>query len=210
MIIPEDTPTLGRVSPAGPAGQVGLAIDRHRTALFIVDVQERLCAAMAKKSLRRMRKNLAVLIEMARRFAMPIVVSQQYPKGLGSTLPVIEDALAGYEHVHRFDKVDFSACEAESFAVVRDAVDDDHDVWIVTGMETHICVYQTARSLAAQGEVVHVPRDAVLSRSKDDWRVGLELIGRAGGIVTSTETVLFDVLRRAGTDDFKALSALVK
>jgi nicotinamidase-related amidase len=77
-------------------------------------------------------------------------------------------------------------------------------------METHVCVYQTARDLVSRGYQVHVPVDAVSSRTKSNWRVGLELIERAGAIPTSTEVCVFDLLQRAGGDDFKALSKLIK
>lgn len=191
-----------------------LAIDRRRAALLIIDIQEKLAAAMPEAARGPCERNVCVLIEMARRFDMPVVVSRQYPRGLGPTAASIEAALADMDHVFRLDKVEFSACEADDFAAVRDAVGEamggDPAQWIVTGMETHVCVYQTVRQLVAAGDTVHVPRDAVLSRTKANWQVGMELIARAGGILTSTEVVVFDALGRAGTEDFKALSKLIK
>lgn len=180
-----------------------------RAVLLVVDVQERLAAVMPDQARARVERNAVVLVEMARRLGIPVVVSQQYPRGLGPTVAPVEQALAGMD-VHRFDKVEFSACAAPAFASVRTALGPRRDQWIVLGMETHVCVYQTARDLLAAGLAVQVPRDAVASRTKANWQVGLDLIERAGGLVSAAEVVLFDALGRAGTEDFKALSRLIK
>jgi nicotinamidase-related amidase len=185
-----------------------IALAKHRAALLVVDIQERLAPAMPPAVLEQVVKNTRILIESARRLAMPIVVSQQYPKGLGATLPAIEDALAGAEHVHRFDKLEFSAVDCADFAQLAPQL--GRDQWIVCGMETHVCVYQTVRGLVQRGYQAHACADAVSSRTKTSWRTGLGLVERAGGIVTTTEATVFDLLQRAGTDDFKALSKLVK
>ena len=205
----DDSAVLGRVQPA-PGQLDDLAIGRHRAALFVIDIQEKLCAMVPEEPRQQLRRNVCTLIAMARRFAMPIVVSQQYPRGLGATDPEVAAAFEGHDLLHRFDKVDFSACEAEPFAMIRESLGDDRSQWILTGIESHICVYQTARDLVARGETVHVVRDAVASRTRSNWQTGLELMTRAGAVVTSTETVLFDALGRAGSDDFKALARLVK
>lgn len=188
---------------------MSLTIAPGRAVLLVVDIQERLAAAMPSKVMAQTERNTLVLIEMARRLSVPVVVSQQYPKGLGATVPAIEDAL---EHLdaHRFDKLAFSACAAPDFPAVRRALEPWRSQWIVAGMEAHVCVYQTVRDLVAAGQHVQVPRDAVVSRARSNWEIGLGLIERAGGIVTSTETVVFDALGRAGTEDFKALSRLMK
>lgn len=188
-----------------------LVLERDRAVLLIIDFQERLASVMPDEPRAQAERNICVLIEAACRFQIPVVVSRQYPKGLGDTVACIEEALAALgDVVHRFDKLDFSACDAADFPMVRDALGEARDQWIVAGMETHICVYQTARELCQLGDVVHVPRDAVVSRFKRNFHVGLDLIERAGGLISSTETVLFDLLGRAGTDDFKALTRLIK
>jgi nicotinamidase-related amidase len=124
----------------------------------------------------------------------------------------IEEALAAAAGagaaLHRFDKLEFSAAASPAFAALAPAL--RRDQWIVTGMETHVCVYQTARDLAARGTTVHVVADAVCSRTKANWRIGLELAARAGAIPTSTEVCVFDLLGRAGTEEFKALSKAIK
>jgi len=189
-----------------------LRIDPKRAVLLVVDVQERLAAAMNPEDREQVERNITTLIETARRLGFPVVLSEQYKKGLGATVKPIEDALAqpGLE-VERFEKLEFACTESPAFAPVFEAKRAARrDQWIVTGMETHICVYQTVRGLAARGVDVQVPRDAVLSRTKDNRAVGLDLCEKAGAAVTVTETVVFDALGKAGSDDFKALSKLIK
>ena len=217
-----------------------LRLLRERAALFVVDVQERLVPAMPAEIVQRVIKNSCILIEAATKLGIPIVVSEQYPKGLGHTVPEIEQAittaLAAGAKVHRFDKVEFSAASAAGFALLPaelrvpaperegnfaaklaragEAIEavlraNQRDQWIICGMETHVCVYQTVRDLAPICKV-HVVSDAVCSRTKDNWRVGLDLARAVGANVTSTEVVVFDLLHKAGSDEFKALSKLIK
>jgi nicotinamidase-related amidase len=190
-------------------------LSRTRAALFVIDIQERLVAAMSEEVASQVVRNTALLIDAAGRLHLPIVVSQQYPKGLGATVKPIEDALAAAGRgivpgstLHRFDKLEFSAAAAPAFAALAPRL--GRDQWIVAGMEAHVCVYQTARDLAARGGAVHVVADAVCSRTKANWRIGMSLAERAGAIATSTEVCVFDLLGRAGSDEFKALSKAVK
>jgi len=199
---------------------MSLALSRHRAALLVVDIQERLAAAMPPEVLAHVVRNTCVLIETAGRLRLPIFVSQQYPKGLGQTVPAIEDALRAVQNqmVSRFDKTEFSAANCDRFASV--AVMPNliaRDQWIVTGMEAHVCVYQTARGLVGRGFQTHVVADAMCSRTKANWKIGCKLVerladptGGGGAVLTSTEVVVFDLLGGAGTDDFKALSRLIK
>jgi len=182
-----------------------------RAALFVVDIQERLVPAMPDEAMQRVVKHGQILIQAARVLGLPIVVSQQYPKGLGATIAPIEEALAssgGAATVHRFDKLEFSAARAPGFLALAPKL--GRDQWIVCGMETHVCVYQTARDLVARGHATHVVSDAVCSRADANWRIGLELATRAGAIATATEVVVFDLLERAGTEAFKTLSKAIK
>jgi len=191
---------------------VSIALSRRRAALFVVDLQERLVPAMPEEVVAQIVRNASILIDAAARLGLPIVVSQQYPRGLGATLPAIEQALAAARgagaEVQRFDKLEFSAAAAPAFAALAPRL--GRDQWIITGMEAHVCVYQTARDLAARGGAVHVVADAVCSRAKANWRIGLGLAERAGAIVTSTEVCVFDLLGRAGSDEFRALSKAIK
>ena len=178
--------------------------------LALIDVQDKLAAAMPEGPLRRHVGKMVLLVEAARRLQMPVLVTEQYPKGLGRTIPVLAEALRRLPpgSVHRFDKVDFDCAAVGAWRVAMRA--SRRRQWVVFGMETHVCIYQTARSLVGMGLVVHVPADAVLSRWKSDWEIGLQLVDRAGAIVTSAETAVFDLLGRSGTEAFKKLQVVIK
>jgi hypothetical protein len=152
-------------------------------------------------------KHTQILIQAARLLGLPIVVSQQYPKGLGATIAPIEESLAGAT-AHRFDKLEFSAAIAPGFLALAPQL--RRDQWIVCGMETHVCVYQTVRDLVARGLATHVVADAVCSRTAANHEIGLGLAARAGAITTSTEVVVFDLLERAGSEQFKTLSKAIR
>jgi len=183
-------------------------LSRSRAALLVVDIQDRLLPAMPEDTLVDVLRNTAILIAAADRLGLPIVVSEQYPRGLGPTAPPIEAALAPARLVHRFDKLEFSAAAAPGFAAIAATL--GRDQWIMCGMETHVCVYQTARDLVARGWAAHVCADAVCSRTGMNWELGLGLMERVGAILTSTEACVFDLLGRAGSDEFRALSKVIK
>lgn len=189
-----------------------------RVCLLVVDIQERLVPAMPPTIVEQVIKNTQILIGAMAQFGTPIVVSQQYPKGLGPTVAPIAEALAAAEAagapVYRFDKVEFSAAAAPAFETIPPAIKSgalmEREQWLVCGMETHVCVYQTVRDLVGPACAVHVAADAVSSRTKANWKIGLDLVRETGARVTSTETIVFDLLRQAGTDAFKALSRTIK
>jgi nicotinamidase-related amidase len=190
---------------------VSLALDRSRAALLVIDIQERLAAAMSDEHMERTLRNVAILAEGARRFGLPIVVSEQYPKGLGPTCEPLRGALEAVPGTVFLEKTDFSVCAAaaaaEPLARLRG---DGRDQWIVCGMETHICVYQTVRALRERGDEIHLVCDAVVSRAKSNYRIGLGLAERYGAVLTSTETVVMELLGCARGEDFKAISKLIR
>jgi isochorismate hydrolase len=182
--------------------------ERNETGLVIVDVQERLAGAMPVEILELAVRRWIALIEMAALLKLPVAISEQYPKGLGPTLPVLKEAISKVMPPARYmEKLDFSACESPLF---DQFLGTGRKTWIVCGMETHICVYQTVRGLLSRGYDVHVPMDACVSRRKLDWQMGSSLMGRLGAVMTTTETVLFDLVKRAQGEEFRALSKLVK
>lgn len=188
-----------------------LMLERQHAALLIVDVQERLAGVMPERVMADVERNLGILIEAARRFEIPVVVSEQYPKGLGPTCKAVQEAIDTLDaKVYKLEKTEFSVCAAEHFGPVWDELYDARTRWIVAGMETHICVYQTARDLVGRGLVAHVVADAVVSRREQNWKIGLSLCERAGSIMTSTETVVMDLLGQAGGEDFKAISRMIR
>jgi len=184
-----------------------LELHATRTGLLLVDWQERLLAAMPAELAQRALRNAVLLVEAARRLGLPVILSEQYPKGLGHTVPQLSAALAGLPQLTRFEKLEFGCVGVAPFDQALAASGRTH--WIASGVETHVCLYQTTRALARTHRVF-VPQDAALSRSEANWRVGLDLMARAGCVITSTETVVFDLLKRAGSDDFRALSKLIK
>jgi nicotinamidase-related amidase len=184
-----------------------LSLSRARAALLVIDIQERLAPAMPADAMSHLIRNTRIAIDAARRLGLPIVVSEQYVKGLGPTIAPIEEVLATATH-RRFEKLAFSACATADFA--RLWTELARDQWIVCGMETHVCVWQSVRDLRSRGAHVHVMADAVCSRTDGNWRIGLDLARTAGAVVTSTEAAVFDLLHEAGGDDFKALSKLIK
>jgi nicotinamidase-related amidase len=183
-------------------------LSRSRAAVLVVDVQDRLLLAMPQDTLAEVIRNTVILIQAAHRLGLPIVVSEQYPRGLGPTATPIAAALAAGGPVHRFDKLEFSAAAAPGFAALAPGL--ARDQWIVCGMESHVCVYQTARDLVARGWATHVCADAVCSRTAANRELGLGLMARAGALISSTETCVFDLLGRAGSDDFRTLSSAIK
>lgn len=188
---------------------MSLALDAARAAVLVVDVQERLAAVMPAERMAALEKSVTVLGELARRFSLPVVVSEQYPRGLGKTTAAVEAALEGLgDGLHRFEKVEFSACGAPAFAPLWSEL--GRDQWLVAGMETHVCVYQSVRALRERAADVHVLADAVVSRTDENRQIGLDLMARAGAVVSSTEVAAFDLLGKAGSDDFKAISRLIR
>jgi len=171
--------------------------------LVIVDVQERLAKVMERRS--QVVKALAVLIEAARLHQIPVILTQQYTKGLG---PTVEEVACRLEGVEPVEKISFSCCLEEPFMKTLDGL--GRRKVILTGMETHVCVLQTALDLLDSGCTVHVPWDAVCSRDDGNRDFGLRFMERAGAILTSAETVAFQLLQKAGTPEFKAVSSLLK
>jgi nicotinamidase-related amidase len=179
-----------------------LKLERQDTAVLLIDVQERLCAAMPAAGLARLVNRARALLEGAKALGLPVAFTEQYPKGLGRTLPELLAVLEGLAPV---EKLRFSATEP---AVLSQFAQRKHV--LVAGMETHVCVFQTARDLSARGITPVLCADAVLSRTEEDRRVGLQLCQDAGAQVTTVEAALFDLLGEAGTPEFKRISAAVR
>ncbi|HJV34163.1 hydrolase [Geomonas sp.] len=179
-------------------------LDRSSAQLVVVDVQEKLCVAMDPKVLEKLTKNISILLDSAAELGLPVITTEQYVKGLGETVPALKEKLPGKS----LEKMTFSCCGGEGFMDAL-AANDRRQV-ILVGMETHVCVLQTALELLSAGYVVHLVCDAVMSRRKDNWKIALKSMAAAGAVLTSTESVLFQLLKVAGTDEFKKLSKLVR
>jgi len=168
---------------------------RDRTALVVVDVQE---GFRSYTSFAAVAGACAKLLQSARILDLPVLVSEQYPKGLGHTAPEL-----GLQDEPTIEKTVFSAARADGFDLAG------REQAIVCGIETHVCVSQTVHDLLDRGIEVHVPADAVGSRHDIDYERGLERMERAGAVVSTVEADLFELLERAGTPEFKAVQKLI-
>lgn len=180
-------------------------LERDRAVLLVIDVQEKLCVAMDHKVLKQLVKNTGILLESAAELNIPVIVTEQYVKGLGPTLPELKEK-APLDSC--YEKMAFSCCGSEEFVAALKAT--GRTQVIVTGMEAHVCVLQTVIGLREAGLNVHVVKDAVMSRSRQNWETAIQIMTLAGAIPACTESVLFQLLKVAGTDEFKKLSKLVK
>lgn len=180
-------------------------LERDRAVLVVIDVQEKLCVAMDEAVLKQLVKNIGVLLESASELNIPVLVTEQYVKGLGPTVPELKERAAD---APCFEKMSFSCCGSAEFVDAIKAT--GRSQVIIAGMETHVCVLQTVIELREAGLDVHIVKDAVMSRSKQNWRTAVQAMTLAGAIPTCTESALFQLLKVAGTDEFKKLSKLVR
>lgn len=178
--------------------------DAARAALLVVDVQDRLLGAMPQGGAHLVH-NASVLLRLARALDWPLVYSEQYPKGLGSTAGALLPLLDG---ATRVEKTHFSCVRDPVFASEVLPTLPHH--LVVVGMETHVCVLQTVADMQARGHQCFVPQDAVASRTDANRVNGLDLIRQGGAVVTNVESLLFGALERAGTPLFKQLAPLIR
>ena len=175
-------------------------------SLLVIDVQERLLPAMPPVEQVAIMKHVINLVQLFAEMGGPCLYTEQYPRGLGPTVPELRAALEGFGGAaERLEKLAFSACQEAAFLdreLRRDVV--------LVGMEAHVCVLMTGLDLLARGHRVFVPLDGVASRAPANRDNGLALLGRAGAVVVNTESLIFHALGRAGSDAFKRFSARVK
>lgn len=171
------------------------------TGLLVIDVQERLMAKIPEAG--ALITNIAFLIDAARVLRMPVAATEQYPKGLGSTVPELARRLP-----ERPDKVAFSGCAVP--AVVEGFRRAARPKIVVAGIEAHVCILQTALDLLSLDFRVYLPADAVASRYAVDREFALRRLERAGAIVTTAEAAVFEWVGGAGTPEFKEISRLVQ
>jgi nicotinamidase-related amidase len=178
-------------------------IVRLKAGLLVVDVQERLLPAMFEKE--RVLQNVLRLVHGAAALKVPAFVTEQYAKGLGPTVPELSAALPGTPTV---EKLSFSAWgTADLPEALRDRAVSDV---VLCGLEAHVCVAQTCLDLLDAGLRPFVVADAVSSRTAENWRTGVERMRDAGAVIVSTEMILFELLGRAGTEEFKQVQRLIK
>lgn len=173
--------------------------------VMVIDIQERLFGVMQEQFKAMLLRNSGILLETAKALNVPLIVTEQYPKGLGRTIPEID------EHIHglpRCEKMFFSCCRDQG---IRERIEATaRKTVIVMGIETHVCVFQTVIDLLMAGYRVVAASDAVCSRRESDRREALMEMGRAGALIYSTEMIAFMLLEKAGTPQFKQLAPFFK
>jgi nicotinamidase-related amidase len=178
-------------------------LTKDDTALIIVDVQEKLLPYVTDKE--EVVKNLKMLIRFAYIMGIPIILTEHYPKGLGRTVPEIKEVLKNYES---FEKVIFSCFGSEEFKSKLKEL--EIKTLMLAGIESHICVQQTALDALNAGYKVHIIADAISSRTLRNLKVGIEKVRQFGGVISSTEMAMYEIMERADTMEFKEVLKLVK
>ena len=181
-------------------------LDRNNAILAVIDVQERLMAAIHGAA--EVEANVARLIRGSRVLAVPAIVTEQYPKGIGPTTAIVREAMSEAGVAEPLQKMCFSSFGADEFA--RELRHAGRRQVILCGVEAHVCVYQTCRDLLGEGYEVHIVGDAISSRTVRNRDLALQRMALDGAHVTTTEMALFELTGAAGTDEFRAISKLVK
>lgn len=180
-----------------------MKLDLKKTVLVLIDVQGKLAQAMHRKE--DLFANLVKLVQGAQALGLPILWLEQNPDGLGSTIPELAGLLAEHQPIIKFS---FSACGENAF--MKALTHLNRRQLLLAGIETHVCVYQTAADLCGQGYDVQVVADAVSSRTPENRKIGLHRIRTAGASLTSVETALFELVAVARGEVFKRLLRIVK
>ncbi|HZQ68557.1 MAG TPA: hydrolase [Terriglobales bacterium] len=175
-------------------------LEADQCALVVIDIQEKLLPPIFEKE--RLLKNSQLLIRLAGILKIPALVSTQYSKGLGNTVPEIASLLPGHQPT---DKHMFSCFGSDAFCSLLKRLPGNRTTLLLCGMESHICVTQTALGALRDGYLVHVASDAVSSRTEWNWKIGLDRMRAAGAIISSAEMMMYELLRSSGVPAFKEL-----
>lgn len=180
-------------------------LEVEQCALVVVDIQEKLLPPIFNKD--TMVKNSQLLIRLAKILSIPVMVTTQYVKGLGGTVPEIASLLPDVKSI---DKMEFGCFGSDMFRSGLKSLPGSRNTVLLCGMEAHICVMQTALGALNDGYLVHVASDAIGSRAESNWRIGLDRMRAAGAVISSTEMMMYELLRCSGTPQFKELLPYLK
>jgi nicotinamidase-related amidase len=180
-------------------------LEAAQCALIVIDVQEKLLPPIFQKE--QLVRNAQLLIRAAEILKIPAIISTQYAKGLGATVPEIASLLPETEPI---DKLMFSCFGSDSFCTLLKRLPGNRTTLLLCGMESHICVAQTALAALREGYLVHVATDAVSSRTEWNWKIGLERMRAAGAVLSSTEMMIYELMRSSGSAAFKELLPYLK
>jgi nicotinamidase-related amidase len=175
-------------------------LEPGQCALVVIDIQQKLLPPIFQKE--QLVRNTQLLIRAAGILKIPTLLSTQYSKGLGSTVPEISALLPGTEPV---DKTLFSCLGSDAFCALLKRLPGQRNTLLLCGMESHICVMQTALAALHDGYLVHVASDAVSSRTEWNWKIGLDRMRAAGAIISSTEMMIYELMRSSSSAAFKEL-----
>jgi nicotinamidase-related amidase len=180
-------------------------LEAERCALLVVDIQEKLLPPIFQKD--QLVRNSKLLIRAAGMLKIPAVMSTQYAKGLGKTVPELASLLPETEAI---DKDRFSCFGSEAFCTLLKRLPGNRNTLLLCGMESHICVMQTALAALREGYLVHVASDAVSSRTEWNWKIGLERMRAAGAVISSTEMMIYELMRSSSSPAFKDMLTHLK
>jgi nicotinamidase-related amidase len=180
-------------------------LEADQCALIVVDIQEKLMPRIFEAE--RVVRNSQLLIRMANILGIPVMATVQYPRGLGHTVPEVASLLEGVK-IH--EKLEFGCFGNEAFCGAVKSLPPDRNTLLVCGLESHICVAQTVFGALNNGYLVHVASDAVSAGSDWNWKVGLERMQAAGAVISSTEMMMYELMRQSGTPEFKELLKYLK
>jgi len=180
-----------------------MRILKEQTVGLVIDIQERLFPFIAENE--ALTKNAGILVRGLQAMNLPILVTEQYTKGLGPTIQPLQELIAGKQIL---EKAAFSCCDDSAF--MRELETLGRKFVVITGIESHVCVLQTAIDLLERNYIPVVVEDCVSSRNLNDKKMAIFRMRREGAVITTYESILFELLRYSGTEEFKAISRLVK
>ena len=175
-------------------------LEADRCALIVVDIQQKLLPPIFQKD--QLVRNSKLLIRACGILKIPAIVSTQYAKGLGDTVPEIASLLPETEAI---DKNLFSCFGSDVFCTLLKRLPGNRNTLLLCGMESHICVMQTALAALREGYIVHIASDAVSSRTEWNWKIGLDRMRAAGAVISSTEMMIYELMRSSSSPAFKEL-----
>jgi nicotinamidase-related amidase len=175
-------------------------LEAESCALVVVDIQQKLLPPIFQKE--QLLRNTQLLIRAAGILKIPAIVSTQYWKGLGGTVPEVASLLPEVEPV---DKNLFSCFGSDVFCTLLKRLPGNRNTLLLCGMESHICVMQTALAALREGYLVHIASDAVGSRTEWNWKIGLDRMRAAGAVISSTEMMIYELMRSSASPAFKEL-----
>ena len=191
--------------PTDTADVARQLLQADQCALLVVDIQEKLLPPIFNHD--ELVKNSQLLVRLATILEIPVVVTTQYARGLGATIPEIASLLS---NLRTIDKLEFGCFGSNDFRTTLKSLPGNRNTVLICGMEAHICVMQTALGALNEGYLVHVATDAIGSRMRWNWDVGIDRMRAAGAVISTTEMMIYELLRCSGTGEFKAMLPFLK